>query len=187
MAAAAAKGATATDSITVFLANVQLWTSIIGFIIQIWLTSKIHRYLGIGFALMILPVSLGTSGVDHAAQWRLCGRLAWPACSTSPSVTPSTRRRGRSSSCRCPADIKLKAKSFVDVTVDRGAKALGALLLLRPGQAVGPEPELAATELREPDRDRAVDRDGAARQARLPAGLPARASSGATSRRPKSA
>ena len=29
-----------------------------------------------------------------------------------------------------PADIKLKAKSFVDVTVDRFAKALGALLLL---------------------------------------------------------
>nr|MDQ3420965.1 HEAT repeat domain-containing protein [Acidobacteriota bacterium] len=28
------------------------------------------------------------------------------------------------------ADIKLKAKSFVDVTVDRGAKAVGALLLL---------------------------------------------------------
>ena len=59
MAAAAAKGAGATDSITAFLAQVQLWTSIIGFVIQVWLTSKIHRYLGIGFALMILPVSLG--------------------------------------------------------------------------------------------------------------------------------
>src|SRR5204862_6716367 len=63
MAAAAVKGASATDSITVFLAGVQLWTSIIGFVVQVWLTSKIHRYLGIGFALMILPVSLGTSGV----------------------------------------------------------------------------------------------------------------------------
>jgi len=63
MAAAAAKGSNATDSITSFLATVQLWTSSIGFIIQIWLTSKIHRYLGIGFALMILPVSLGTTGV----------------------------------------------------------------------------------------------------------------------------
>ena len=29
-----------------------------------------------------------------------------------------------------PSDIKLKAKSFVDVTVDRAAKAAGALLLL---------------------------------------------------------
>ena len=61
MAAAAAKGAGGTDSITAFLAQVQLWTSTIGFVIQVWLTSKIHRYLGIGFALMILPVSLGTT------------------------------------------------------------------------------------------------------------------------------
>jgi len=60
MAAAAAKGANA-DSITAFLAQVGLWTSSIGFIIQIWLTSRIHRYLGIGFALMILPLSLGTT------------------------------------------------------------------------------------------------------------------------------
>ena len=63
MAAESAKGANATDSITIFLAQVQLWTSTIGFIIQIWLTSKIHRYLGIGFALMILPTSLGFSAV----------------------------------------------------------------------------------------------------------------------------
>ena len=28
----------------------------IGFVIQVWLTSRIHRYLGIGFALLILPV-----------------------------------------------------------------------------------------------------------------------------------
>ena len=90
MAAAAAKGATSTDSITVFLANVQLWTSLIGFIIQVWLTSKIHRYLGIGFALMILPVSLGTSGVDHAAQ---CGSVgAWPGPRARP-VPPLHRRQ----------------------------------------------------------------------------------------------
>ena len=37
MAAQAAKGAGATDSITAFLAQVGLWTSSIGFIIQIWL------------------------------------------------------------------------------------------------------------------------------------------------------
>jgi len=72
MAAAAAKGSTATDSITAFLAQVQLWTSTIGFIIQVWLTSKIHRYLGIGFALMILPFSLGTTAVVmllNSALW----------------------------------------------------------------------------------------------------------------------
>ena len=38
---------------------------VIGFVIQVWLTSQIHRYLGIGFALMILPVSLG---IDRASS-----------------------------------------------------------------------------------------------------------------------
>ncbi len=129
MAAEAAKGAGATDSITAFLAQVGLWTSSIGFVIQIWLTSKIHRYLGIGFALMILPVSLGGSGVVmllNAALWApslarvMDQSLRYTVDKTTREILflPLT------------GEIKLKAKSFVDVTVDRTAKALGALLLL---------------------------------------------------------
>jgi AAA family ATP:ADP antiporter len=129
MAAAAAKGAGGTDSITSFLAQVQLWTSTIGFIIQVWLTSKIHRYLGIGFALMILPVSLGTTGVImllNAALW--APSLARVLDQSLRYTVDKTTREILF--LPLPADIKLKAKSFVDVTVDRGAKALGALLLL---------------------------------------------------------
>ncbi len=129
MAAAAAKGSTATDSITSFLAQVQLWTSSIGFIIQVWLTSKIHRYLGIGFALMILPVSLGTTGVImlfNAALW--APSLARVLDQSLRYTVDKTTREILF--LPLPSDIKLKAKSFVDVTVDRGAKALGALLLL---------------------------------------------------------
>ena len=129
MAAAAAKGANATDSITAFLAQVGLWTSSIGFIIQIWLTSRIHRYLGIGFALMILPVSLGST----ATVILLNGALWAPGLAR---VLDQSLRYTVDKTTReilflpLPSDIKLKAKSFVDVTVDRGAKALGALLLL---------------------------------------------------------
>ena len=129
MAAAAAKGSTATDSITSFLAQVQLWTSSIGFIIQVWLTSKIHRYLGIGFALMILPVSLGTTGIVmllNAALW--APSLARVLDQSLRYTVDKTTREILF--LPLPSDIKLKAKSFVDVTVDRGAKALGALMLL---------------------------------------------------------
>jgi ATP:ADP antiporter, AAA family len=129
MAAAAAKGSGATDSITAFLAQVQLWTSSIGFIIQVWLTSKIHRYLGIGFALMILPVSLGTTGVVmllNAALW--APSLARVLDQSLRYTVDKTTREILF--LPLPSDIKLKAKSFVDVTVDRGAKAIGALLLL---------------------------------------------------------
>src|SRR3954452_20943209 len=129
MAAQAAKGAGATDSITEFLAQVGLWTSSIGFVIQVWLTSRIHRYLGIGFALMVLPVSLGSTAIVmllNGALWapglaRVLGQ------SLRYTVDKTTREI---LFLPLPAPIKLKAKSFVDVTVDRAAKALGGLLLL---------------------------------------------------------
>jgi len=129
MAAEAAKGAGGADSITAFLAQVGLWMSAIGLVIQVWLTSKIHRYLGIGFALMVLPVSLGST----AFVMLLNGALWAPALarildqSLRYTVDKTTREI---LFLPLPGDIKLQAKSFVDVTVDRGAKAGGALLLL---------------------------------------------------------
>ena len=129
-----------------FLATVGLWTSTIGFVIQVWLTSKIHRYLGIGFALMVLPVSLGSTGVIML----LNGALWAPALAR---VLDQSLRYTVDKTTReilflpLPGDIKLKAKSFVDVTVDRGAKAAGALLLLVLVKPWGLQPELAATEL----------------------------------------
>ncbi|MEN3338731.1 MAG: hypothetical protein V7647_2407 [Acidobacteriota bacterium] len=129
MAAQAAKGAGATDSITGFLASVGLWTSSIGFVIQVWLTSRIHRYLGIGFALMVLPVSLGSTAVImllNGALWAP-GLARVLDQSLRYTVDKTTREI---LFLPLPATIKLKAKSFVDVTVDRIAKALGALILL---------------------------------------------------------
>lgn len=129
MAAQAAKGAGATDSITGFLAQVGLWTSSIGFVIQVWLTSRIHRYLGIGFALMVLPVSLGATAIVmllNAGLWAP-GLARVLDQSLRYTVDKTTREI---LFLPLPAHIKLKAKSFVDVTVDRIAKAAGALLLL---------------------------------------------------------
>lgn len=129
MAAAASKGQTATDSITAFLGQVQLWTSSIGLVIQIWLTSRVHRLLGIGFALLILPVSLGTTGIIM-----LLNAVLWaPAIAR---VADQSLRYTIDKTTReilflpLPADIKYKAKPFVDVTVDRFAKGLGAVILL---------------------------------------------------------
>ncbi len=129
MAAQASKGAGATDSITEFLAQVGLWTSSIGFVIQVWLTSRIHRYLGIGFALMVLPFSLGSTAIVmllNGALWAP-GLARVLDQSLRYTVDKTTREI---LFLPLPADIKLKAKSFVDVTVDRIAKALGALILL---------------------------------------------------------
>ena len=129
MAAAAAKGAGDTDGITAFLAQVALWTSTIGFIIQVWLTSRIHRYLGIGFALLVLPVTMGSTAMVmllNAALW--APALARIIDQSFRYTVDKTTREILF--LPLPGDLKLRAKSFVDVTVDRGAKAAGALLLL---------------------------------------------------------
>ena len=51
------------DSIVSFLAQITFYLSAISFVIQVYFTSRIHRFLGIGFALMVLPMSLGASAL----------------------------------------------------------------------------------------------------------------------------
>ncbi len=147
VAAASARGATAAeleqvratkeaeikkstrDAITTRLGQVQLWLSIIGLIVQVWLTSRIQRYLGIGFALMILPVSLGVTGFIILATGAYAS--TWLARIADTSLRYSIDKTTREILfLPLPSDLKLQAKPFVDVTVDRFSKGLGALLLL---------------------------------------------------------
>jgi AAA family ATP:ADP antiporter len=129
MATEAAKGQGATDNITEFLARVQLGMSFIGFVIQVWLTSRIHKFLGIGFALLVLPVAFATSAalmLAFAALWTTA--LARVADQSLRYTVDKTTREVLF--LPLPGDLKYKAKPFVDVTVDRMAKAVAALLLL---------------------------------------------------------
>ena len=130
MATEAAKGQGNTDSITSFLGEVQLYTSIIGFVIQVWLTSKIQRYLGIGFALLILPISLGLTGTFMLRQRRAAGRRCSRASSTRRLRYTVDKTTREILFLPLPNDLKQQAKPFIDVTVDRFAKGLGALLVL---------------------------------------------------------
>jgi AAA family ATP:ADP antiporter len=128
MAAEAFQGRQA-DNLTSFLGTVQLWTSIIGFVIQIWLVSKIQRYLGIGFALLILPVSLGTTAVIMLLYSALWAPALARILDTSLRYTVDKTTR-EILFLPLPTDLKYQAKPFVDVTVDRFGKATSALLSL---------------------------------------------------------
>ena len=129
MATEAAKGQNNTDAITSFLGQVQLYTSMIGFVIQIWLTSKIQRYLGIGFALLILPTSLGITGTIMLLNGALWAPALARVIDTSLRYTVDKTTR-EILFLPLPNDLKQQAKPFIDVTVDRFAKGLGALLVL---------------------------------------------------------
>jgi AAA family ATP:ADP antiporter len=129
MATAEAKGATNSDAIAAFLAQITVYLSLVGFVIQVGLTSRIHRVLGIGFALMILPVSLGTTGVlilfNHALWAPSLARML----DTSLRYTVDKTSR-EVLFLPLPSELKYRAKPFIDVTMDRLAKGMGALLIL---------------------------------------------------------
>lgn len=129
MAAESFQGGGNTDAITQFLGQVQFYLSLAGFIIQVWLTSRIHRLLGIGFALMILPMSLGTTAVIMLLNGVLWAPALARVLDTSLRYTVDKTTR-EILFLPLPADIKYQAKPFVDVTMDRLSKGLGALLIL---------------------------------------------------------
>ena len=126
---AAAQFARQGTDLEKILGSVQLWLSIIGFTIQIWLTSRIHRLLGIGFALLILPVSLGSTALImlfNAAIWApMLARISDTALRYT--VDKTTREI---LFLPLPSETKAQAKPFIDVTMDRLSKGIGAALLL---------------------------------------------------------
>ena len=129
MAAEAFKGREATDNLTAFLAQVTLYLSAIGFFIQVALTSRIHRYLGVGFALLVLPTSLGVTGVVMLLNAALWAPAMARILDTSLRYTLDKTTR-EVLFLPLPTALKYRAKPFVDVTVDRFAKGLAALLAL---------------------------------------------------------
>ena len=129
MAAAEAKGAQNSDAIAAFLAQITVYLSLIGFVIQVTLTSRIHRVLGIGFALLVLPVSLGTTAVIMLFNRALWAPGLARVLDTSLRYTVDKTSR-EVLFLPLPTELKYRAKPFVDVTVDRLAKGLGALLIL---------------------------------------------------------
>ena len=129
MAVEAFKGRDETDAITETLAQVQVWVSLIGFVIQVWLTSRIHRLLGVGFALMILPFGLGTTAVIILLYPNLWAPMFARILDKSLRYTVDKTSR-EVLFLPLPSALKHKAKPFVDVTVDRFARAVAALLLI---------------------------------------------------------
>ena len=129
MAAEAFKGRSATDNLTEFLAQVTLYLSAIGFFIQVALTSRIHRYLGVGFALLVLPMSLGVTGLVMLLNAALWAPALARILDTSLRYTLDKTTR-EVLFLPLPTALKYRAKPFVDVTVDRFAKGLAALLAL---------------------------------------------------------
>jgi ATP/ADP translocase/CRP-like cAMP-binding protein/HEAT repeat protein len=129
MAAEALKGHEGDAAIAAYLAQIIVYTSIVGFILQVVGTSLIHRSLGLAFALVLLPVALGSM-----AMLILATGAFWAP--QAARVLDSTLRYTVDKTSRevlflpLPSELKYRAKPFIDVTMDRFAKGATAVVIL---------------------------------------------------------
>ena len=134
MAAQEFKGRDETDAITAFLGSVRFWMSAAGLVIQVFLTSRIHRLLGVAFALMILPVGLAVMAGIILANYALWAPAVGRTVDQAFRYTVDKTTREILFQ-PLPLSVKLQAKPFIDVTVDRlakGVSSLGLLVLIQP-------------------------------------------------------
>ena len=112
---------------TAIFANIDLYVNMLALAVQMFLTGRVVRWLGLGGALCILPfLSLG-------GFWAL---LAWPTLTTL--IAFQVLRRGSDYAVSkptrevlftvLPREEKYKAKSFIDTFVYRGGDAVNANL-----------------------------------------------------------
>ena len=117
------------SAMTAFFAQITVYLSLVALVVQVGFTTRIHRSLGLTVALLVLPVGLGTTAMvilATGAVWAtgfarvLDGSLRYSLDKTTREVL----------FLPLPTDLKLRAKAFVDVTMDRFARSAGAWLLI---------------------------------------------------------
>ena len=117
------------DAVTSFLASVRLVVSASQFVLQIAFVKQIYRLLGLGFALLMLPLGLAATAVPILVS----GALLAPAVATvvDRSIRYSVDRTTREMLfLPVPSSLTRRAKPLLDVTVDRLARGTGAVLML---------------------------------------------------------
>jgi len=123
------------DALTGGFGNLYVLMSGAAFVFQLLFTARIHRRLGIGFAMRVLPIAmlLGTAGLFLAAT-RLPAILL--NVSRLLKIGENGLRYSLDQATRellffpVPTRARLKAKAYIDVFVQRSGKAGAGILLL---------------------------------------------------------
>ena len=129
------EGVDSMDALTAGFGKVFALMGVAALIFQLLFTARIHRHLGVGVAMRVLPVTmaLGTVGLFVAAA-------SIPAVLLSVCLVLKIGENGLRYSLDqatrellffpVPSGARLKAKAYIDVFVQRSGKAGAALLLL---------------------------------------------------------
>jgi len=109
---------------------------VVGFLFQLLFTQRIHRALGVGVGMRVLPATVGVVQVavmiaivlaEPQLVFALVMVLMLAEGSLRHSLDQSTREL---LFLPVPSDLRVRAKAFIDVFVQRFAKGLAALLIL---------------------------------------------------------
>ena len=123
------------DQRTAFFGNFYSAMGIMAFLFQLIFTARIHRRLGVGFAMRVLPVSMSVGTIALIAAAAAAPELLLAAALVL-KVGENGVRYSLDQATRellylpIPSRARIKAKAFIDVFVQRGAKGVAALLLL---------------------------------------------------------
>ncbi len=123
------------DQRTAFYGNFFTVMGLLAFMFQLAFTARIHRMLGIGVAMRVLPVTmaLGTGALFISVGFF---PEALIVAALGLKVGENGIRYSLDQATRellflpVPSKARLKAKAFIDVFIQRGAKGIAALLLL---------------------------------------------------------
>jgi ATP:ADP antiporter, AAA family len=129
------RATTTLDQRTAFFGNFFTIMGVSAFLFQMLFTARIHRLLGVGFAMRVLPSTMGVGTLVLFAAAGAAPALLLPAAYML-KIGENGLRHSLDQATRellflpVPARARLAAKAFIDVFVQRGAKGLAALLLL---------------------------------------------------------
>ena len=127
------------DGLAGFFGSYYAWLSAVTMVGQVWLTGKVLTGLGLGTSLLFLPSTLLAG---------LLSMLAWPGltAATATRLAEASLRTSINQSgvqilyLPIPDAIKDKVKVFLDVTVERLADAMAAVIILLCSFALAGDP-----------------------------------------------
>ena len=126
---------TELDERTSVIGGFFILMGIVGFVFQLLFTQRIHRALGVGVGMRVLPATVGflqiAVVVALIAQAPIVFSLVVVLMLAEGSLRHSVDQATRELLfLPVPSSLRVRAKAFIDVFVQRFAKGLAALLIL---------------------------------------------------------
>ena len=124
------------DTRTSVIGGFFILMGIVGFVFQLLFTRRIHRVLGVGVGMRVLPSTVGVVQIAVMIALAVAEPQVVFALVMVLMLTEGSLRHSLDQATRellflpVPSNLRVRAKAFIDVFVQRFAKGLAALLIL---------------------------------------------------------